>query len=67
MSRKLENSSELGEDMEREQRCVCRSGITEGLEVEERGDDDDGQTRGSSTSIKAAGMQSGLVGPGTPC
>jgi len=39
--------------------------IIEGLEVEERGDDDDGQTRGSPPSIKAAGMCGGLVGPGT--
>lgn len=49
--------------------CVCGGkgvgGIREGLEVEERGNDDDGQTRGSPPSIKAAGMYSGLVGPGT--
>lgn len=30
--------------------------LEEVLEVEERGDNDDGQTRGSPPSIKAAGM-----------
>lgn len=52
----LKNSSELGEDVERERR-VCVSGALEEVsEVEERGDNDDGQTRGSPPSIKAAGM-----------
>lgn len=50
-----ENSSELGEDGDREW-CVYGVWIRGGLEVEERGDDDDGQTRGSPPSIKAAGM-----------
>lgn len=55
----LKNSSELGEDLERERGRewrVCVWGVLEGLEVEERGDNDDGQTRGSPPSIKAAGM-----------
>lgn len=51
----LENSSELGEDMEREWWFVY-GGCIRGLEVEERGDNDDGQTCGSPPSIKAAGM-----------
>lgn len=40
----------------RESGSVCMGGIRRGLEVEERGDNDDGQTRGSPPSIKAAGM-----------
>lgn len=61
----LENSSELGEDRERVVVVCVWGGIRGGLEVEERRDDDDGQTRGSPPSIKAAGMYAGLVGPGT--
>lgn len=52
----LTNSSELGEDVEREWRVCVRGVLEEVLEVEERGDNDDGQTRGSPPSIKAAGM-----------
>lgn len=52
----LKNSSELGEDVEGEWRVCVRGVLEEVLEVEERGDNDDGQTRGSPPSIKAAGM-----------
>lgn len=52
----LKNSSELGEDVEREWQLCARGVLEEVLEVEERGDNDDGQTRGSPPSIKAAGM-----------
>lgn len=52
----LKNSSELGEDVESEWRVCVRGVLEEVLEVEERGDNDDGQTRGSPPSIKAAGM-----------
>lgn len=65
---RAENSCELGEDREGVM-YMCMGWwwwIRVGLELEERGDDDDGQTRGSPPpSIKAAGMSSGLVGPGT--
>lgn len=52
----LTNSSELGEDVGREWRVCVQGVLEEVLEVEERGDNDDGQTRGSPPSIKAAGM-----------
>lgn len=48
----------MEEDKERKRRwCVCvYGGVRVGLEVEESGGYDDGQTWGSPPSIKTAGM-----------
>lgn len=53
----LENSSELGEDTEREvAAAVCVCVCVERIRWRRGVDNDDGQTRGSPPSIKATGM-----------